>query len=75
MSHLNQQMITVEHHEKSSFRGQKLSIKDTEERKETTSNLKATSGLAERESIDFDDAIVHRPPSKGIDEVIPIQAR
>ena len=50
-------------------------MKDTEERKETASNLKATSGLAERESIDFDDAIVHRPPPKIIDEGIPVQAR
>lgn len=75
MSHLNQQMITVEHHEKSSLRGQKLSMKDTEERKETASNLKATNGLAERESIDFDDAIVHRPPPKIIDEGMPVQAR
>ena len=67
MSHLNQQMITVDHHEKSSPRIHKSTIKDTEERKETSSNLNVNTKAfveqpAERESIDFDDASVHKPP-------------
>ena len=50
MSHLHQQMITVEHNE---VNGEKSSAhpKFTEEIKE----------IAERESVDFDDASVHKP--------------